>query len=146
MYGPGTLDPASRRRSVYFTVKRSNLIPMMVVFDAPEALTPIADRATTTIAPQALLMMNNPQIRVYARAFAKRCAPTPQSAPNDGVTAAYSIALCRPPTPEEVSDATAFISAQADAYQKTGRSDAKELAFADFCQALMCTNEFVYAD
>src|SRR6185503_599914 len=34
MYGPGTLNPASKRRSVYFTVKRSSLIPMMTVFDA----------------------------------------------------------------------------------------------------------------
>jgi short subunit dehydrogenase-like uncharacterized protein len=146
MYGPGTLDPASRRRSVYFTVKRSNLIPMMVVFDAPEALTPIADRATTTIAPQALLLMNNPQVRAYARAVAKRCAPASQTAPGDAVKAAYETALSRPPTAAEVTESTAFISAQADAYTKAGRSEARELALADFCQALLCTNEFVYAD
>ena len=33
-----------RRRSIYFTVKRSELVPMMQVFDAPEALSSIGDR------------------------------------------------------------------------------------------------------
>src|SRR5205085_5596436 len=100
MYGPGTLDPASRRRSVYFTVKRSNLIPMMVVFDAPEALTPIADRATTTIAPQALLLMNNPQVREYARALAKRAAG---ATPEASVRSAHEIGLGRAPTANELA-------------------------------------------
>ena len=146
MYGPGTLDAASRRRSVYFTMKRSSLIPMMVVFDAPEALTPIADRATTTIAPQALLLMNNPQVRQYASALAKRVAPTPETTTESAVRSAYAIALCRPPTADEVSEASTFISSQAEAYAKAGRSDGKDLALADFCQALMCLNEFVYVD
>ena len=36
MYGPGTLDGNSPRRSVYLTVKRSQLIPLLQMFDAPE--------------------------------------------------------------------------------------------------------------
>jgi hypothetical protein len=146
MYGAGTLALASHRRSVYFTIKRSSLVPMMVVFDAPESLTPIADRSTTTIAPQALLLMNNPQVREYARALAKRAATDTQTATDQVVRNAYAIALSRPPTADEVSDATAFIAGQSDAYAQAGRADAKDLALADFCQALMCLNEFVYAD
>src|SRR5262249_11517063 len=69
MYGPGTLDDGNKRRSVYFTVKRSKLLPMMVVFDAPEALVGVADRPATTIAPQAMMMMNNPHIRAWAKGF-----------------------------------------------------------------------------
>src|ERR1019366_461154 len=38
LFGPGTLDDKTKRRSIYFTVKRSKLMPMMVIFDAPEAL------------------------------------------------------------------------------------------------------------
>jgi hypothetical protein len=147
MYGPGTLAPASRRRSTYFTIKRSSLVPMMVVFDAPEALTPMGDRSTTTIAPQALLLMNNPQVRGYAKALAKRAAPASGPATEEGIVRnAYAIALSRQPTTEEVSDATAFMAAQADGYARAGRADARELARADFCQALMCLNEFVYVE
>ena len=137
MYGPGTLDPASKRRSVYFTVKRSQLIPMMVVFDAPEALTPIGDRSTTTVAPQALMLMNNPQVRDYAAALSRR-------APD--VRAAYRITLGRDPSEAEARDAEAFIADQAAAYQSAGRTDARALAMEDFCQSLMCLNEFVYVD
>jgi hypothetical protein len=36
MYGPGTLSEESPRRSIYFTMKRSKLIPSLVVFDAPD--------------------------------------------------------------------------------------------------------------
>ena len=37
------------RRSVYFTVKRSALIPSMVQLDWPEALQGVGSRVTTTV-------------------------------------------------------------------------------------------------
>ena len=48
-----------RRRSVYFFIKRSQLIPSMMLFDWPEHLVSIGQRASTTTAPQALLFMNS---------------------------------------------------------------------------------------
>jgi hypothetical protein len=146
MYGPGTLDPASKRRSIYFTVKRSQLVPMMLVFDAPEALTPIGDRSSTTVAPQALMLMNNPQVRDYAKAFAKRVAPDGSTPVEAAVQSAYRIALGREGTSQEVRDAAQFIAEQSASYQSGGRADARELALADFCQSLMCLNEFVYVE
>jgi mono/diheme cytochrome c family protein len=145
MFGPGTLDAASRRRSIYFTVKRSQLIPAMQVFDAPDGLQGIGERPTTTVAPQALYLMNNPQAREYSRAFARRV----ESGAADvraQVSAAYTIALARQPAAEESDDAVAFIERQAADYQSAGQPDAGELALADFCQVLMCLNEFVYVD
>src|SRR6202008_3627211 len=98
MFGPGTLDEGSKRRSIYFTVKRSKLIPMMTIFDAPEALGGMAERPTTTIAPQALYMLNNPQVRQTARSFAKRIAPDSKTPIEDAVRVGYQIALARQPT------------------------------------------------
>lgn len=43
MYGPSVLDDAPRR-SVYLRVKRSELIPMMTMFDAPEPTQSIGER------------------------------------------------------------------------------------------------------
>ncbi|HEV3005289.1 MAG TPA: DUF1549 and DUF1553 domain-containing protein, partial [Pirellulales bacterium] len=48
MYGSGTLDQNMRRRSVYFFIKRSQLIPTMMLFDWPEHLVSIGQRASTT--------------------------------------------------------------------------------------------------
>jgi hypothetical protein len=55
MFGPGTRDENSRRRSIYFTIKRSLLIGSMVAFDLPEPLVSQGTRPTTTVAPQALI-------------------------------------------------------------------------------------------
>ena len=52
MFGPGTLDPNMRRRSIYFFIKRSQLIPSMMLFDWPEHLVGIGQRASTTTAPR----------------------------------------------------------------------------------------------
>src|SRR5262249_8605553 len=89
MYGPGTLDENSRRRSIYFTVKRSKLVPMMTIFDAPDALGGIGERPTTTIAPQALHLMNSPQVRSWAKSFAKRIAPDEKTPLEDAIKTGY---------------------------------------------------------
>jgi hypothetical protein len=137
MYGPGTLDESMRRRSLYFFVKRSRLIPMLMVFDAPEPLVSQGARPTTTIAPQALLFMNSPLVRKAAQALARR-AGSPE--------VACRLALGRTPTPPEAAAAAGFLRAQEESYRGAGRSDAKDLALADYCQALLSSNEFVYVD
>ncbi|MDB4671428.1 PSD1 and planctomycete cytochrome C domain-containing protein [Pirellulaceae bacterium] len=75
MFGSGTLDPGQKRRSIYFTVKRSLLNPMLNLYDAPETLTSAGRRNSTTTAPQALLLINSPYIRTLAQAFAARVSP-----------------------------------------------------------------------
>ena len=39
-----------------------------------------------------------------------------------------------------------FLREQTASYQKDGKGDAATLALADFCQALLGSNEFVYVD
>ncbi len=137
MYGPGTLDEASPRRSIYFTIKRSALIPFLTAFDFPEPLQGVADRPATTVAPQALALLNNPQARAWAAGFASRVA----SASDDGalVTLAWRLALSRAPGADELKEATAFIVRQTAA-----RGGDRRAALTDFCQVLMCRNEVIY--
>jgi mono/diheme cytochrome c family protein len=146
MYGPGTLDESQRRRSIYFTVKRSKLIPMMVLFDAPDALQGIGARSSTTIAPQALLLMNNPIVRDWAAAFARRVSPAPSVDSEQAIRAAYATALTRPPSDGELADGVTFLAQQLARYQSDGKPNARELALTDFCQVLMNLNEFIYIE
>jgi hypothetical protein len=143
LFGPGTLDPNQRRRSIYFFVKRSRLVPMMTVFDAPDSLQDVASRVTTTVAPQALMLMNSPVVRGYAAVFAQRLK---NDDPGAAVRAAYLRALGREPGEAEAADALAFLKQQAADYQGDGKPDAALLALTDFCQTLLCLNEFVYVD
>jgi hypothetical protein len=145
-FGPGTLDESMRRRSLYFTVKRSHLIPIMTLFDAPDALQGLGLRGSTTVAPQALALLNNPQVRAYAAAFAKRVRPSNETPLPSAVDRAYRLALARPPAPDELADDLAFLTSQSEAYRAAGHPDAGLSAMADFCQALMGLSEFVYVE
>jgi mono/diheme cytochrome c family protein len=144
MYGPGTLDQGMKRRSIYFFVKRSQLIPVMMLFDVPEPLNSQGSRPATTIAPQALLFMNSPHVRGYAVSFARQIAAAKTN--DEAVTQAYLAAIGRRPSATELAENMAFIKDQTASYDSTKKGNARELALADFCQVVMCLNEFVYVE
>lgn len=132
LYGPGTLDENSRRRSIYFTIKRSQLVNSMVAFDAPEPLTSQGSRPATTVAPQALLLMNSPQARDWASALAKRVqteAPTTETTAQ--LNRVFALVLGRQPTSRELHEAVDFL---------------KSATLDDFCQTMLALNEFIYVD
>ena len=143
MFGPGTLDSAMKRRSIYFQLKRSQLPPMLATFDAPDTLQSMGQRASTTVAPQALLLMNNAQIRAAVRDWAKALAATPIES---ALTNAYLTALGRPPADDERAVAASFLTTQTASYKAAGKADSEQLALADLCQSLVSVNEFVYVD
>jgi hypothetical protein len=145
-FGPGTLEPTMKRRSIYFFVKRGQLVPMMVLFDGPDTLQGLEQRVTTTIAPQSLLLMNNAQVRSCAESFAKRISPKQDLALEDLVSAAYTRALARQPKERELADSVAFLKVQAESYKANGKDNTQQLALIDFCQALLGLNEFIYID
>jgi hypothetical protein len=134
--GAGTRDESSRRRSLYFTIKRSALIPFLTAFDFPEPLQGVAERPATTVAPQALALLNNPQARTWAEGFAKRISGAGDDAAT--VTAAWRIALGRDPSATERMDAVAYLGQQQQA------SGNRQRALADLCQVVMCLNEVIY--
>lgn len=140
MYGPGSLNADMKRRSIYFFLKRSQLIPVMMLFDWPEHLVSIGQRSTTTVAPQALMFMNSPQGRQYAEALAARLSPqTP-------IVDAYQRTFGREPTPQEANLAKAFLAQQADVYREAKTTSAGQAALTDLCQTLFSMNEFIYVD
>jgi hypothetical protein len=145
-FGPGTLDPNHKRRSIYFFVKRSRLVQTMVLFDAPEPLQGVEQRPTTTIAPQALLLMNNKLVRSCAENFAKRIATAEGKSLDDAVHAGYATALGRQPSEQELADSVQFVKEQEESYRADKKANARQLALTDFCQALMGLNEFLYVD
>jgi hypothetical protein len=143
MGGPGSLAPEMKRRSIYFFIKRSKLNPMMTLFDAPDSTVGIESRTTTTIAPQALLLMNNPVVRSASKAFADRLSGLKDE---EAVKRGYMHAIGRMPTAEELKESAGFLAEQRSSYQEEKKSDAESLALVDFCQVLLGLNEFVYVD
>ncbi len=136
MYGAGTLNEGMLRRSIYFMIKRSKLVPVMQSFDWPDSLTSLGRRAITTTPSQALIFINNPNMRRMAEGFAKRL-----SGAADPVTEAYRVAYGRTPSGDELAASGSFLAGQ----EKSHGGD-KHKALSDFCGALMSANEFIYIE
>jgi len=143
-FGKGTLDQKSPRRSIYLTVKRGQLIPILQLFDAPDAMQGVGRRSESTVAPQALAMLNSPFIRELAGKLAGRVRPDERAPLTETVTQAYRTVLARDASSEERDRMGAFIKSQT--VSRNGQPDARALAVRDFCHLLLCTNEFIYVD
>ncbi len=143
MYGAGTLDANNPRRSIYLTVKRSQMIPFLTMFDVPEALQGIGERSVTTVPTQSLAFMNSPLVRGTAQKLAARVR-TKDANVEPAIEQAYQIALARMPSQPERDRMRSFIERQAESYGKSPA--ARDLALTDFCQVLICLNEFIYVD
>lgn len=140
MYGPGLADESMKRRSIYFRIQRSQLIPSLQVFDWPDTLTSASARSTTTVSPQALLFLNNPNVRSAANAFAVKMKTCADKGLSYGIDWAYRSALGRPPSKEE-SDAGIDYLARRGA--KEGKLDK---ALQEYALVLFSLNEFIYVD
>ncbi len=155
LYGPGNLQENHCRRSLYFTVKRSHLVPAMSVFDAPDGTTPVADRPQTTVAPQALLLMNSAPVREAARDFATRLSGSSvgdlesvsgNNRLEEAAKIGYLTAVGRTPSADELSDAIDYLRQQSKAYSANDSDAGLSSALVDFCQVLFCLNEFVFVE
>ena len=141
-FGPGTLDQNMKRRSIYFFIKRSQLIPSMMLFDWPEHLVSIGQRPVTTVAPQALMFMNSPQARQWASGFAGRL---PADNPAAAVDTAWQLAFSRSPGTDEQQAALNFLKKQEQLH--TGKAaNARQQALTDLCQTIFSMNEFIYSE
>lgn len=107
---------------------------------------PTGSRNTTTVAPQALLLLNSDLMIDSADAMAGRVLES--TAADEGrVQFAYELALGRTPTPSEMERALGFVSgltSQSLTDAATVDPAAERKAWALLCQSLFASNEFVY--
>lgn len=143
MFGPSVMDNTARR-SVYLRVKRSELIPLMTMFDAPEPTQSIGERVATTVPTQALAMMNSPFVRQQAEKLFARIKPAKDTPLEATIDRAYQVAFARTPNAEERAKMLAFIESQRSSLGTDAAATDK--ALTEFCHVLLCLNEFVYVD
>jgi hypothetical protein len=143
-------SPAVRRRSVYMFHKRVVPNPLLQAFDKPDAQQCCNRRDVTTVAPQALALLNDPFVRQVSQDFADRLLREAGSDSVRWIDRAYALALVRSPNESESAASLAFLNDQIR--ERTQRSpdssieDIHRLALADFCQTVFSLNEFLYVD
>ncbi|MCI0661679.1 MAG: DUF1549 and DUF1553 domain-containing protein [Acidobacteria bacterium] len=126
-------DPSTWRRSLYVFSKRSIRYPLFETFDQPNLINSCERRNRSTIAPQALLLMNNNFVISEAGFFARRLRIDAGDDVRAQVERAYRLALGRAPTE--------FERVRAVEYIRSGPN-----GLMGFCQALFNINEFVYRE
>lgn len=147
LFGPSEARVESSRRSVYLRVKRSELVPFLTLFDAPEPTQSVGSRGVTTMPTQALTLLNSPFVRGQASQFAARLLREfPKgTVPDVGqvMERAFQNVFARRPTVEETARFGSFLQEQLP--EKKTPSDF-EAALAQVCRILLCSNEFIYVD
>jgi hypothetical protein len=137
------LNYDTRRRSLYVPIVRNGVYDLFAAFDYPEPGMLTGQRATTTVAPQALFLMNSPFVKQQAAALASRVRSL--AVEDDGrLTAAYMLALGRPPTDIELTACRRFLEADAAAIGRAHADEARQQALARLCHMLLASNEFLY--
>ena len=135
------------RRTVYMPVVRSALYDMLQAFDFADPSVLNGQRASTTIAPQALFMLNGEIVAEAAQSIADRAL----AATDDGgarVVWIYRRILGRPPREKERAVGLDFLERFEVAALAAGVSAAEspQRAWKSYCRTLLASNEFVYVE
>jgi cytochrome c553 len=138
----------SARRSIYLPVVRNAIPGVLALFDGADPNAVSAVRNDTTVASQALFLLNHPFVREQALHLVRRLLAGPKGSDAGRVTEGYRLALGRKPRTDEVEDVVAFLAAYEKRAAEMGRSpeEARLRAWQSFCQTLLCRNEMLYVD
>ncbi len=141
--------PAERlRRSLYAIVKRGVRDPLMEAFDYANTISPLTERPTTTVAPQALILLNGRFTAERATALAGRVIAQSGTSPRERIETLYALALQRQPTDRELQIGIAALERMQASYRPlagliTFRPDVPLSLFSGYRQRLAAEDYFV---
>ncbi len=135
------------RRSVYLPVIRSALYDVFQVFDFADPSTANGQRDNTTVAPQALFMMNSKLVDGVTRALAVKLLQDDKLDDAARLVRAYETVYARPPAPQETRRALDFLSRVERELTEEGAATERRLrAWQSLCRVLVAANEFVFVE
>jgi hypothetical protein len=128
--GPATRDAASRRRALYLMTIRSDRTTFRTLFDAADPTSIVDRRDRSTVAPQALWLLNDDFVLDRADALARwleTAAPVGAAGPDDRVDLLHRRLFARAATSAELEEARGFLA---------------QGALAEYVHVLLMSNEF----
>ncbi len=136
------------RRSVYLPILRSDLPPILHVFDFADPEMVTGRRDTTTVPAQALLLMNSPFVVEQSHVAAENLLSNTQLDDTGRIAIVYRQAIGRSPTSSEQQAAMSFVNGfRSSLREKAELSRQVELdAWTSFCQALFASTEFRFLE
>jgi hypothetical protein len=158
--GPAEHDPANPRRMLYLNVSRRDRSGFAAIFDGANALIHVEKRTLSTVAPQALFLMNSGLVAESARLLANRPEIVAAEKPEQRIQALYGLVFGREATAEEIDLGCRFIreveapaepsadngSAGASPSQASASLSKGLSPWESYAQALLLSNEFLFVD
>jgi hypothetical protein len=142
-------DAMSKRRAVYLMTNRSDKSGFRFLFDAADPENVVDQRNVSTVAPQALFLLNHPFVLELLPSLADKSrsrltpdSPDAQFAVNVGFL--YNLLYGREATSDEIKIGTKFIRDALRDVVAENRVREFKSAWQRYCQALLCTNELIY--
>ena len=127
---------------------------MLEPFDLPVMTPNCEKRASSTVAPQSLLMMNSALVVSQAEALAARIQREAGDDPAAQFRRAWLLVYSRPASEAELASGLGFLNEQTSALaEQTAAAKVEDkaappaqTALAQLCHALLISNEFLYVD
>ena len=145
------------RRSIFIQVQRSSPLNMLDTFDLP-AMTPNCDsRKCSTVAPQSLWFLNDPFLVEVTDRLAEKMfsgeLPNVEARVRDLFLRLYG----QEPTSDELRVCGDYLTQQSERFRNDPKPEWQKVlsesphaadlrAHATLCQALICTNRFLYVE
>ena len=141
------------RRSIYIRQRRNEIPTILEAFDLPRMNPNCVTRPESTVASQALHLMNNAMIDQLATDFAQRVLISSASDLQSWVTQIYWIALSRPPTDEETLLGKKSLQTLEDLWRQNlskansaNLDKARHQALSTYCHVILNSAAFLYID
>jgi hypothetical protein len=148
--GPAAHDLAAPRRSLYVQTTRWERGNYSTLFDAANPDASVEARSMSTVAPQALFLLNSDFVVGIARDIAARVAQdvpgTTADVERRRIIRAWRLVLGRGPVPEEIAVARGLLAAEGPDGKPPADGNAVTARLADLAQVLVCGNEFFHVE
>jgi hypothetical protein len=144
------------RRSLYLSAHRSLRLNVLQTFDLPELSPNCQQRGSSTVTPQALLLMNDGWVVELAERISQRVWDEGGDA-KGRMKLAFELTFGHEPTEKEITVSQAFWDGQTElfrgdteaAWQEKMKQDpeaATRRGLASLCQMLVASNRFLYLE
>jgi len=132
------------RRSIFLQQRRTQVLSMLELFDAPVMVTSCPRRNTSTVPLQSLAMLNSQLARDCAGGMARRLQQEAGAGDRRRIEYAMLLAAGREVLPEELGASEEFLGKQRALY--AGSEDAERRVWVDYCQMLLAGTSVLYTE
>jgi len=147
---------ADFRRSIYVQVRRSQPLTVLDTFDEPTMVPNCELRSQTTVAPQALLLMNDTFVLQNSRRLADRLQAEAPGDRRKQLQRAWSLLFGKAASEADLTRSLAYLEEQTNALTEyhhgiqhakdAPKPDPQQEAMASLCQILCSSNRFLYVE